>query len=69
MRLYGNVFAGETMLDMGSHMSTFLGAQGVSLIVYFYETFICLIQGFVFGLLVVAFVGTMCVKEEEGGGH
>jgi F-type H+-transporting ATPase subunit a len=69
MRLYGNVFAGETMLDMGSHMGTFLGAQGVSLIVYFYETFICLIQGFVFGLLVVAFVGTMCVKEEEGGGH
>jgi F-type H+-transporting ATPase subunit a len=69
MRLYGNVFAGETMLDMGAQMSTFLGAQGVSLIVYFYETFICLIQGFVFGLLVVAFVGTMCVKEEEGGGH
>jgi F-type H+-transporting ATPase subunit a len=69
MRLYGNVFAGETMLDMGSHLKTFLGAQGVSLIVYFYETFICLIQGFVFGLLVVAFVGTMCVKEEEGGGH
>jgi F0F1-type ATP synthase membrane subunit a len=54
---------------MGSHLKTFLGAQGVSLIVYFYETFICLIQGFVFGLLVVAFVGTMCVKEEEGGGH
>jgi F-type H+-transporting ATPase subunit a len=69
MRLYGNVFAGETMLDMGAHMKTFLGAQGISLIVYFYETFICLIQGFVFGLLVVAFVGTMCVKEEEGGGH
>jgi F-type H+-transporting ATPase subunit a len=69
MRLYGNVFAGETMLDMGAQMNTFLGAQGVSLVVYFYETFICLIQGFVFGLLVVAFVGTMCVKEEEGGGH
>ena len=69
MRLYGNVFAGETMLDMGSHMATFLGAQGITLIVYFYETFICAVQGFVFGLLVVAFVGTMCVKEEEGGGH
>ncbi|MGH8024753.1 MAG: F0F1 ATP synthase subunit A [Limisphaerales bacterium] len=67
MRLYGNIFAGETMLDMGAHMPTFWGAQGVSLIIYFYETFICAVQGFVFGLLVVAFVGTMCVNEEKHG--
>jgi F-type H+-transporting ATPase subunit a len=67
MRLYGNIFAGETMLDMGFHMPSWLGSLAITLTVYFYETFVCAVQGFVFGLLVVAFVGTMCAHEEEPG--
>lgn len=65
MRLYGNIFAGETMLDMGFHMQSWLASVLITLTVYFYETFVCAVQGFVFGLLVVAFVGTMCSHEEE----
>lgn len=65
MRLFGNVFAGETMLDMGFHIPNWLGSLAITLTVYFYETFVCAVQGFVFGLLVVAFVGTMCSNQEE----
>jgi len=65
MRLYGNVFAGETMLDMAFHMHNWLASLLITMVVYFYETFVCGVQGFVFGLLVVAFVGTMCSHEEE----
>jgi F-type H+-transporting ATPase subunit a len=65
MRLFGNVFAGETMLDMGSHISNWLGSFFITLTVYFYETFVCAVQAFVFALLVVAFVGTMCSHSEE----
>lgn len=65
MRLFGNVFAGETMLDMGFHIPNWLGSLAITLTVYFYETFVCAVQGFVFGLLVVAFVGTMCAPHEE----
>jgi F-type H+-transporting ATPase subunit a len=67
MRLYGNVFAGETMLDMGSHIQNWFGSMAITLVVYFYETFVCGVQAFVFGLLVVAFVGTMCSHQEEPG--
>jgi F-type H+-transporting ATPase subunit a len=67
MRLYGNVFAGETMLDMGMHIPSWLGSFAITLTVYFYEAFVCGVQAFVFGLLVVAFVGTMCSHEEEPG--
>lgn len=67
MRLYGNIFAGETMLDMAFHMHNWLGSLAVTLVVYFYETFVCAVQAFVFGLLVVAFVGTMCAHSEEPG--
>jgi F-type H+-transporting ATPase subunit a len=69
MRLYGNVFAGETMLDMGLHIKSWLGSVAITTVVYFYETFVCGVQAFVFALLVVAFVGTMCSHAEEEPGH
>lgn len=69
MRLYGNVFAGETMLDMGLHIKSWLGSLAITTVVYFYETFVCGVQAFVFALLVVAFVGTMCSHAEEEPGH
>ena len=68
MRLYGNIFAGESILDMifANHLPL---ALLLSVFTYCYETFVCLVQAFVFAMLVVAFVGTLCTHEEEAHGH
>lgn len=67
MRLYGNVFAGESILDMIFHGKSLLLSLLLSSCMYFYETFVCLVQAFVFAMLVVAFVGTLCTHSEENG--
>jgi F0F1-type ATP synthase membrane subunit a len=41
----------------------------LSTFTYFYETFVCVVQAFVFAMLVVAFVGTMCTHNDEQHGH
>ena len=69
MRLYGNVFAGESILDMIFHSKSLLFSLVLSAGMYFYETFVCLVQAFVFAMLVVAFVGTLCTHTEEEHGH
>jgi F-type H+-transporting ATPase subunit a len=69
MRLYGNIFAGESILDMVFHSKSMIGVIGLSIFVYFYETFVCLVQAFVFAMLVVAFVGTLCTHSDEEHGH
>jgi F-type H+-transporting ATPase subunit a len=69
MRLYGNVFAGESILDMIFHSKSLLFSLVLSSCMYFYETFVCLVQAFVFAMLVVAFVGTLCTHTEEEHGH
>jgi len=69
MRLYGNIFAGETILDMTFHRPSFLAGLALSMFTYCYETFVCLVQAFVFAMLVVAFVGTMCTHNDEEHGH
>ena len=69
MRLYGNIFAGETILDMMFHSQSFLAGLVLTMFTYFYETFVCLVQAFVFAMLVVAFVGTMCTHNDEQHGH
>lgn len=69
MRLYGNIFAGSTVLDMTYHMKWFLWSVLLSVVAYGYEIFVCLVQAFVFAILVVAFVGTMCTHSEEQPGH
>ncbi len=69
MRLYGNVFAGETILDMTFHAPNFFVGLILSICTYFYETFVCLVQAFVFALLVVAFVATLCMHTDEQHGH
>ncbi len=66
MRLYGNIFAGESILDMEFHNNLLAGLL-LSTFTYFYETFVCVIQAFVFAMLVVAFVGTLCTHTEEPG--
>jgi F-type H+-transporting ATPase subunit a len=65
MRLYGNVFAGESILDMIFHSKSLVFSLLLSSGMYFYETFVCLVQAFVFAMLVVAFVGTLCTHTEE----
>jgi F-type H+-transporting ATPase subunit a len=69
MRLYGNVFAGESILDMIFHSKSLLFSLVLSSCMYFYETFVCLVQAFVFAMLVVAFVGTLCTHTDEEHGH
>jgi F-type H+-transporting ATPase subunit a len=69
MRLYGNVFAGESILDMIFHGKSLFWSIVLSSGMYFYETFVCIVQAFVFAMLVVAFVGTLCTHTEEEHGH
>jgi F-type H+-transporting ATPase subunit a len=64
MRLYGNIYAGESILDMVYHNNMLL-ALVLSTFTYFYETFVCVVQAFVFAMLVVAFVGTLCTHSDE----
>ena len=66
MRLYGNIFAGESILDM-IYQNNLLVAIVLSSCMYLYETFVCLVQAFVFAMLVVAFTGTLCTHTEEHG--
>jgi len=68
MRLYGNIFAGESILDM-IDQNKWLVAIPLSSFFYLYETFVCLVQAFVFAMLVVAFVGTLCTHTDEEHGH
>ncbi len=68
MRLYGNIFAGESILHMIFH-SEFWVSMLLSSFMYFYETFVCIVQAFVFAMLVVAFVGTLCTHTEEDHAH
>ncbi len=69
MRLYGNIFAGSTIMDMTLHMKSWLWSILLSVVAYGYDAFECLVQAFVFAILVVAFVGTMCSHTEEQPGH
>jgi F-type H+-transporting ATPase subunit a len=69
MRLYGNVYAGESILDMIFHNKSHLFAIVLSSCMYFYETFVCVVQAFVFAMLVVAFVGTLCSHTDEEHAH
>lgn len=69
MRLYGNIFAGESILHMIFHGDSLIGTLVLASAMYFYETFVCVVQAFVFAMLVVAFVGTMCTHTDEQHAH
>ncbi len=69
LRLYGNIFGGETMLTMAMTQKSFLMAILLALPAYFFETVVCVLQAFVFAMLSVAFVGTMCTHSDEEHGH
>jgi F-type H+-transporting ATPase subunit a len=67
MRLYGNIYAGSTIIDMTVHMKSWLWAILLTVVAYGYDCFECVVQAFVFAILVVAFVGTLCTHSEETG--
>jgi F-type H+-transporting ATPase subunit a len=69
MRLYGNIFAGSTISDMTLHMKSWVWSILLSVVASGYDVFECLVQAFVFAILVVAFVGTMCSHTEEHSSH
>jgi F-type H+-transporting ATPase subunit a len=69
LRLYGNIFGGETMLTMAMSQKSYFMAILLALPAYFFETVVCLLQAFVFAMLSVAFVGTMCTHSDEEHGH
>ena len=68
-RLYGNIFGGETMLTMAMSQKSVLLAILFALPGYFFETVVCILQAFVFAMLSVAFVGTLCTHADEEHGH
>jgi len=69
LRLYGNIFGGETMLTMALAQKPVWFAVLVAIPGYFFEVVVCLLQAFVFTMLVVAFVGTLCTHADEEHGH
>jgi len=69
LRLYGNIFGGETMLTMAMSQKSYVMAILLALPGYFFETVVCLLQAFVFAMLSVAFVGTLCTHADEEHGH
>jgi F0F1-type ATP synthase membrane subunit a len=56
------------MLSMALAQKPLL-AVAVAIPAYFFEVVVCLLQAFVFTMLVVAFVGTLCTHADEEHGH
>jgi len=67
MRLYGNIYAGSTIIDMTVNLNSWLWSILLTVVAYGYDCFVCLVQAFVFAILVVAFTGTLCTHSEESG--
>ena len=67
LRLYGNIFGGETMLTMALSQKSIFMSVLISLPGYFFETAVCALQAFVFAMLTIAFVGTLCTPSDEHG--
>jgi F-type H+-transporting ATPase subunit a len=69
MRLYGNIFGGETLLTMMlTHKPVWMAVLS-AVPFYFFELLVCLLQAFVFAMLTIAFVGTLCTHADEENGH
>jgi F-type H+-transporting ATPase subunit a len=68
-RLYGNIFAGENILETVMHMGgPILGGIFV-LPFYLLEILVGLVQALVFALLCAVFTALMCEHQEEGHAH
>jgi F-type H+-transporting ATPase subunit a len=68
-RLYGNIFAGENMLEAMSHLIPgWLGAIIVPIPFYFMELLVGIVQALVFMLLTAVFTLLICQHDEEAHG-
>jgi F-type H+-transporting ATPase subunit a len=66
-RLYGNIFAGENMLEAMSRLVPGLGWL-LPVPFYFMELLVGIVQALVFMLLTAVFTMLICVHQEEPGG-
>ncbi len=66
-RLYGNIFAGENMLEAMARLVPGLGWL-LPVPFYFMELLVGIVQALVFMLLTAVFTMLICVHEEEPGG-
>ena len=69
VRLYGNIFAGETLLAMTMTTKPFFAGLLLSLPFYFFEIFVAVVQAFVFAMLTIVFAGTLCSHADEEHAH
>ena len=69
VRLYGNIYAGETLLAMTATMKPFILGLLVTVPFYFFELFVAVVQAFVFAMLTIVFAGTLCSHSDEEHGH
>ena len=67
-RLYGNIFAGENMLETMSRLIPSLGWL-LPVPFYFMELLVGVVQAMVFMLLSAVFTLLICQPHEEGAGH
>jgi len=68
LRLYGNIFAGETLLELMLYKGGIVGWLS-ALPFYFLELMVGAIQALVFTLLTAVFTALMCTHEEGEHGH
>ncbi|MFM8877568.1 MAG: F0F1 ATP synthase subunit A, partial [Verrucomicrobiota bacterium] len=66
-RLYGNVFAGENMLESMTHLGGATWGWLTALPFYFMELLVGLVQALVFMLLTAVFTLLICSHDEEHG--
>ena len=66
MRLYGNIYGGESML---ATMLTNSPLGIAALPFYFLELLVALVQALVFTVLSIAFIGMFCSHTDEGDGE
>lgn len=67
-RLFGNIFAGENILEAMMTLVPWLGWI-LPLPFYFLELLVGLVQALVFALLTSVFTALMCAHHDEGHGH
>jgi F-type H+-transporting ATPase subunit a len=68
-RLYGNIYAGENLLELMLHMGGRWFGWLAALPFYFLELMVGAIQALVFTLLTAVFTSLMCHHEEAEHGH
>jgi len=61
MRLYGNIYGGESVLALMLGKAWGFGAT----LFYFQELLVAVVQTVVFTLLSIAFIGALCSHDEE----